>query len=108
MRSTAITILLGLGLAAAAAAQSPKAAELYQARCAACHGPDGRAAVPAGKALGARDFSLPAVQEETDAQLAAIIGDGKAKMPAFGKLLSKDQIQDLVAYVRALAKKKGI
>lgn len=106
MRMTTMTMILGLSLVASAAAQSPQAAKLFQAHCAICHGPDGHAAVPAGKALGAPDFSLPAVQELTDTQLADVIGSGKGKMPAFAKQLSKDQIQDLVAYVRALAKKK--
>lgn len=106
MKMIALTMFLGLGLATAAVAQSPKAAKLYQARCAACHGPDGRAAVPAGKALGARDFTLPVVQDQTDAQLAEVIASGKNKMPAFAKQLSKDQIQDLVAYIRVLDKKK--
>jgi len=105
VRSIAMTMILGLSLAAVATAQSPNAAKLFQAHCSICHGPDGHAAVPAGKALGAPDLSLPAVQEQTDAQLAEVIGSGKGKMPAFAKQLSKDQIQDLVAYVRALAKK---
>ena len=105
MRSITMTMILGLSLAAVATAQSPKAAKLFQAHCAICHGPDGHAAVPAGKALGAPDFSLPVVQAQTDTQLADVIGSGKGKMPAFAKQLSKDQIQDLVVYVRALATK---
>jgi len=106
MRPMMMAMILGLSLAVTAAAQSPQAAKLYQARCAACHGADGHAQGPAGKALGVRDFSLPAVQDETDAQLAAVTAQGKGKMPAFAKQLSQAQIQDLVAYVRALARKK--
>jgi|SRR5580700_4066666 mono/diheme cytochrome c family protein len=74
-------------------------------KCASCHGPDGSANVPAGKALQARDFHSPEVQGQTDAQLAAVITTGKNKMPAYGKQLKAADIADLVAYTRTLGKK---
>lgn len=93
-------------LTVAAAAQAPKATvDLYNAKCAVCHGPDGRASSPTAKALQAHDFSSDAVQSQTDEQLAATITNGKLKMPAFGKQLSPEQIQSLVAYVRELGGK---
>ena len=58
-------------------------AKLYAAsKCASCHGPDGAANVPAGKALKARDFHSPDVQGQSDADLIAVITTGKNKMPA--------------------------
>jgi mono/diheme cytochrome c family protein len=42
----------------------------------------------------------------SDAELTAITTDGKGKMPAYGKSLKPDQIKDLVAYIRSLAKMK--
>jgi cytochrome c6 len=81
-------------------------AKLYTAnKCASCHGPDGSANVPAGKALKARDFHSPDVQGQTDAELATVITNGKNKMPAYGKQLKPAEIATLVAYSRALGKK---
>ena len=34
-----------------------------------------------------------------------VIGQGKAKMPAFGKSLNEDQIKLLVTHIRELGKK---
>jgi mono/diheme cytochrome c family protein len=80
--------------------------KLYDAKkCASCHGPDGSANTPAGKALGTRDFHSPDVQKESDADLAAVIAKGKNKMPAYDKQLKPADIQTLVAYVRDLGKK---
>ncbi len=91
------------GAAAHAQGNGPK---LYDAnKCASCHGPDGSANVPAGKALKARDFHSPDVKGQTDAELAAVIANGKNKMPAYGKQLKAQDIADLVAYTRALGKK---
>jgi mono/diheme cytochrome c family protein len=81
-------------------------AKLYAAnKCASCHGPDGSANVPAGKALKARDFRSPDVQGQSDADLAAVISSGKNKMPAYAKQLKPDEIAELAAYSRALGKK---
>lgn len=69
----------------------------YKAKCAACHGPDGK-----GKdALKTQDFASAAVQGMSDAELTAIITDGKGKMPAYGKSLKPDQVKDLVAFIRS-------
>lgn len=81
------------------------AAKNYTAKCATCHGADGNATTPAGKALKARDFHTADVQNETDAVLEGIISTGKNKMPAYGKQLKENEIKDLVAYCRALGKK---
>jgi cytochrome c6 len=81
-------------------------AKLYTAsKCASCHGPDGNANVPAGKALKARDFHSPDVQSQSDADLIAVITTGKNKMPAYGKQLKPAEIAALAAYSRALGKK---
>ncbi len=81
------------------------AASTYRAKCASCHGADGKGDTPAGKALKARDFASPEVQKETDAELVSITQKGKNKMPAYGTSLKDAQIKDLVAYIRSLTKK---
>jgi cytochrome c6 len=81
------------------------AASVYKAKCATCHGADGKGDTPVGKKLGARDFASPEVRKETDAELIAITTKGKNKMPGYASSLKDAQIKDLVAYVRGLAKK---
>ena len=72
-----------------------------KAKCASCHGADGK-----GKeALKTQDFASAAVQSISDAELTAVITDGKGKMPAYGKSLKPDQVKDLVAYIRSFGKK---
>ena len=51
-----------------------------------------------------RDLSSTEVQAQTDAQLAAIVTDGKNKMPAFTGKLTDAQITDVVAYIHTLQK----
>jgi cytochrome c6 len=100
-----IAIMMAMVLSSAAKAQG-NGEKLYNAnKCASCHGPDGSANVPAGKALKARDFHSPDVQGQSDADLTVVITNGKNKMPAYGKQLKPAEIAELVAYSRALGKK---
>ena len=100
-----MAIMLAMVLSSAAQAQG-NGEKLYNAnKCASCHGPDGSASVPAGKALKARDFHSPEVKAEKDSDLTAVITNGKNKMPAYGKQLKPAEIEELVAYSRALGKK---
>ena len=78
---------------------------LFKTKCAMCHGPDGVGKTPMGQKLNIRDLHSAEVQKQSDSDLAHVIGQGKAKMPAFGKKLSEDQIKVLVAYLRELGKK---
>jgi len=76
------------------------AAADYKAKCAMCHGASGE-----GKAaMKTRDFSSADVQKQSDAELTDIITKGKEKMPAYDGKLSKDQIGDLVKWIRTLKK----
>ena len=95
--------LLAVGATSSRAQSAGEA--LYKSKCVACHGADGKSSTPTGKSLGARDLASQEVQSQTDDQLVEAIGKGKGKMPAYGKTLKDDQIKDLVAYVRQLAKK---
>lgn len=78
---------------------------LFKSKCAACHGPDGKAETNMGKALKIRDLGSAAAQSQSDGQLTEIVTKGKNKMPAFDGKLSKEQIGQLVEYVRELGKK---
>lgn len=81
------------------------AEKTYKAKCAGCHGADGKGSTAAGKTLGAHDFSSPDVQKESDRDMFQIITAGKNKMPPYGKSLSPAEIKDLVTYIRGFAKK---
>ncbi len=79
--------------------------KVYKAKCATCHGPEGKGETPAGKATKARDFCSEEVQKETDEEWTAILVNGKNKMPAYDKKLTDAEIKDVIAYIRTLCKK---
>ncbi|MGC1829962.1 MAG: cytochrome c [Candidatus Acidiferrales bacterium] len=87
-------------------ARSQDTAGLFKAKCAVCHGTDGKGDTAVGKKLGVRDFASPEVQKETDEELIEVTTKGRNKMPAYGGILKDSQIKDLVAYIRELAKAK--
>jgi len=76
----------------------------FRTKCAMCHGPDG-AGSAVGKSMNVPDLRSSVVQN-TDAELAQIISNGKGGMPAFKSSLSDDQMHALVTYVRSLHQKK--
>ena len=92
-----------LVLSATARAQNDGAA-LFKAKCAPCHGADGKGQTPMGKAVKARDLGSDDVQKESDAQLTEIANNGKGKMPGYKGKLTDDQIKEMVKYVRSLKK----
>lgn len=105
LRGAMLTILAA-GLALwSTPATADDAAGLYKAKCAACHGADGKGETAMGKKFGLKDLASPDVQKMSDADLTTMIADGKEKMPSYKKSLKPEQIKDLVGYIRSLAKK---
>lgn len=99
------TLLLIPILLTTIAASADDGAVLYKTKtCAMCHGADGSGNTPVGKSMKARDLRSAEVQKQSDAELTAIIADGKGKMPAFGKTLNAEQVRALVKHIRTLAK----
>lgn len=76
----------------------------FKAKCAACHGADGKGETAMGKKFGLKDMGSAEVQGKSDADLTTIITKGKDKMPAYEGKLTKEQIDDLVKYIRTLKK----
>ena len=70
--------------------------ELYAMACASCHESDLSGDV--GPELGAGSDA----EEESDSRLAKRIGTGKDEMPAFGNILTPEQISALVGYIRSV------
>lgn len=101
----AVALVVLWGVNAIASRTDEAGEQIYKAKCPACHGPDGKGEVPMGKKLGAHDLSSAEVQKQSDAQLTEVITKGKNKMPAYEGKLSKEQIAQLVAYIREISKK---
>jgi len=76
----------------------------FKVRCAPCHGAKGAGDTKLGQNLRVRDLASADVQKQSDADLTAIIAKGKGRMPAYDGKLSKDQINDLVKWIRTLKK----
>lgn len=87
-------------LSSPAKADTAAAEATYKAKCASCHGPDGK-----GKeAMKTKDLASADVQKMSDADLSAIIANGKPpKMPPY-KTMTPDQVKDMVAYIRSFKK----
>ena len=100
----AALILAVLFAPAAPAATASAGAAVYKDKCIGCHGADGSADTPLGKVLKVQDLRRPEVQALPDAQLVAVITNGKGKMPAQKGRLTAAQIDQVVAYVRSLTK----
>ena len=82
-------------------ATSSDAGTTFDAKCAKCHGKDGRGKTFRGKLVHARDLTSAQWQNDvTDERLFNSVSNGRGKMPSFKKKLSEAEIDALVAYVR--------
>jgi mono/diheme cytochrome c family protein len=78
--------------------------DIYKAKCSACHGSNGAGETMLGKNLKLRSLASAEVQKQSDDDLARITAKGRNKMPSYDRKLSKDQIQEVVKYIRSLKK----
>lgn len=106
-------MLIALLPSVALAEPNPQIDRLWRAKCASCHGPDGKGQTEQGKKMAVGDMSTAAWQGAlTDAQIKTAISDGLKRqkngvaqeMEAYKAKLRPDQIDGLVAYVRGLKK----
>ena len=115
MKRIVIGLVVGALLLCAplARAQDKKAERTWKAKCASCHGDDGKAQTEQGKKQGVRDMSAAAWQKEfTDEKIRAAIMNGikeerdgkKKEMDPYKDKLRPDQIDGLIPYIRSLAK----
>jgi len=101
-----ISAILLFTITASCASAEQRAASLYKTSCAQCHGATGEADTPAAKVFNARSLKSPEVLKMSDAEMLALIRNGKEKMPAWVDVLTDDQIKDVIAYIRAMQKGK--
>lgn len=111
MRILLCALLLTLSSAAHAQVDA-KTQRAWKAKCAACHGEDGKGQTDAGKKMGVADMSQAAWQKKvTDEQIKASMTKGvkikhagqDVEMPAFPDL-KPEQIDALTKLIRGLAK----
>ena len=98
------SLLLGntVGASSTSNQTSDSAQTVFKQRCSKCHGEDGRGNTETGKSLKVKNLRSVAVQRLSNKQLASVIKDGKSNMPPFKYVMSDDEINSLVAYVRSL------
>ena len=97
-------VVLALAFAFSTKSVAADAAADFKAKCATCHGASSAGDTAMGKTLKLRDLGSADVQKESDADLNSAITNGKNKMPKYDGKLTKDQISDLVKYIRTLKK----
>ncbi len=87
--------------------QPPDGAALFAAKCAKCHGQDGRG-IPKYLKKGQKDFTDDKWQKSrTDAQLTKVILEGKGDfMPPWKEKLSTEEIKTVVGQIRVFGKNK--
>lgn len=79
--------------------------QIYDQNCAVCHGAKGYGDGPGAAALPVKPFDLTThVLLHDEQYLYATILNGRGYMPAWGSHLSQDQILDVIAYTRLLAR----
>ncbi len=91
-------------LAAGPAAAEPDGAALYQAKCASCHGADGRGDTPVGKALKIKSLLAPRwAAEDAPAAIAKAVREGVPGMPPMASKLSAAEIEAVAKTAHQLA-----
>ncbi len=94
------SLIVGALVVASAALAQDRAkigagAEVYATRCAMCHGERLRATGGA--------FDLLQLRPNERTRFDRVVNDGKGQMPAWGGLLSAEEIDQLWAYLRSRA-----
>lgn len=105
--SASALVLAGGVLFAADAAAGQK---VYAAKCASCHGKDGKGSATMAKMLKVDNVLLDLTDKDsmakTDDNLVSVTSKGKDKMPAFEGKLKVDEMANSIAYIRSLGEPK--
>lgn len=106
--SIVVTSLGVLALAStAAAADLELGKKVFAAKCASCHGPDGKGNAKMSEMLKVNIPHLSDSAGKSDAELLKLLAEGKKPMPSFAKALSKDEMESVLSYTKALVRGSG-
>ena len=106
MRSLSmVAVLLGAFMWAStgAAADPELGKKVYEKKCASCHGADGKSNAKMEQTLKIKIPALAGAVLKPDPELLKLVSEGKKPMPSFAKSLSKDEIDAVLQYAKALA-----
>lgn len=108
-QSKIATIAVLLLSATVVSTYGQEAKQLYEQTCAVCHGTEGKGDGPTSKVLQPKPADLTTVLKgKDDAYLSKVIREGGASvgksplMPSYQDVFNKEQIQELIQYVRKL------
>jgi cytochrome c6 len=104
MRLSSIAIAVAAALTAtstAVAADLELGKKVFGQKCAACHAPDGKGNQKMSEMLKTKIGDL-STSTKSDADMLQLVTDGKKPMPAFGKALSKEEMNAVVQYAKSL------
>lgn len=108
--SVALAILCS-NAANAASGSDPKIVRTWKAKCASCHGVEGKGDTEQGAKMKLPDMTKPDWQKNNSdekmrqAILNGVKKEGKEGMDSYKDVLSPEQVDGLIAYVRSLAGK---
>lgn len=106
---------LSSAVAFAAPAVDKKIERTWKAKCASCHGADGKGDTEQGKKMKVQDMTAAAWQKKvTDAQMKKSMTDGiktekdgvKQEMESYKDTLTPEQMDGLVKYIRIFGGEK--
>jgi mono/diheme cytochrome c family protein len=100
------TLAVVLGFAATLAAAEPDGKALYAKHCSSCHGMDGAAGTPAGKALKAAVLKDPKFAEIDAATVKAGLHENP-KHKAVSGAVNDAEIAAITAHIHELARSAG-
>lgn len=81
-----------------------RGAGVYARSCASCHGSPGMPGRSRGFKIKPPNLGNRALQRRlSDADLVRTIRKGRGEMPSFGRMLSQEELNQLVVYLRSLA-----
>ena len=92
---------------AAGAGDVEAGAKLYEAKCASCHGKDGKGKEAMAKMFKLELAALDLIDEgslsKTDKELFDLTAEGINKMPGYKDKMKAEEIDAVIAYMRSLA-----
>ncbi|WP_455222513.1 c-type cytochrome [Kaarinaea lacus] len=90
-----VFIFLYCGIGAAWAGDPFAGSAIYAEHCVSCHGGDG-----SGEVAGTPSFRGGALMSKGEFELRDKVRNGKDLMPRFEGILTEEQIEDVVTYIR--------